>query len=121
MESAIALNEGAFITHTLARIRKTLEKCVSEEIDKASLRHLTALHEIEQEDFIFLSKKSRAFLSELHDSCLMMCSMELALSGEEGHSEMTQSTILVYESAMSNIDQCLQSLYEELEFPSNEK
>ncbi|MCF8054648.1 MAG: hypothetical protein K9K75_05465 [Deltaproteobacteria bacterium] len=94
---------------------------LSGDIDRATLQHITALHEIEQEDFIFLSKESRNILSELHRSCSIMCSMELAVHGEENDSEMIKSTIPVYESAMSNIDKCLQSLYEELEFPSNEK
>ncbi|GEK54931.1 hypothetical protein PES01_17760 [Pseudoalteromonas espejiana] len=60
-------------------------------------------------------------LSELHGNCSMMCSMEIAIFGEENDSEMARSTIPVYESAMNNIDTCLQSLYEELEFPSSEK
>ncbi len=94
---------------------------LSKDIDQASLQHITALHEIEQEDFIFLSKESRNILSELHRNCSIMCSMELAVHGEENDSEMIKSTIPVYESAMCNIDKCLQSLYEELEFPSNEK
>jgi len=94
---------------------------LSKDIDKASLRHITALHEIEQEDFIFLSKKSRSLLSDLHGNCSMMCSMEIAIFGEDNDSEMARSTIPVYESAMSNIDSCLQSLYEELEFPSSGK
>ncbi|MCE9792818.1 hypothetical protein LZ659_14520 [Shewanella indica] len=94
---------------------------LAEGIDKAALQHITALHEIEQEDFIFLSKKSRGILAELHHSCSMMCSMELAVFGEEAGSEMAKSTIPVYESAMINIDSCLQSLYEELEFPSREE
>jgi hypothetical protein len=94
---------------------------LSEEIDKASLQHITALHEIEQEDFIFLTEKSRNLLSELHNNCSMMCSMEIAIFGNEEDYEIIQSTIPIYKSAMSNIDKCLQSLYEELEFPSNEK
>ncbi len=94
---------------------------LSKDIDTATLQHVTALHEIEQEDFIFLSDESRHILSKLHSNCSTMCSMELAVFGEEKNSEMMKSTIPVYESAMSNIDECLQSLYEELEFPSNEK
>jgi hypothetical protein len=94
---------------------------LSESIDKAALQHIKALHEIEQEDFIFLSKKSRSILTELHYSCSMMCSMEVALFGEGAGSEIAKSTMPVYESAMRNIDNCLQSLYEELEFPSSEK
>jgi hypothetical protein len=47
--------------------------------------------------------------------------MEIAIFGEDNDSEMARSTIPVYESAMSNIDSCLQSLYEELKFPSSEK
>lgn len=94
---------------------------LAESIDKAALQHITALHEIEQEDFIFLSKKSRGILSELHHSCSIMCSMEIAMFGEEADSEIAKSIIPVYESAMKNIDSCLQSLYEELEFPSSEE
>src|SRR3972149_7355868 len=69
---------------------------LSKDIDKASLQHITALHEIEQEDFIFLSKKSRDILSELHRNCSMMCSMEIAIFGEDNDSEMVKSTIPVY-------------------------
>jgi hypothetical protein len=94
---------------------------LSKDIEKASLQHITALHEIEQEDFIFLSEKSRDLLSDLHGNCSMMCSMEIAIFGEDNDSEMARSTIPVYESAMSNIDSCLQSLYEELKFPFSEK
>ena len=92
---------------------------LAEGIDKAALQHITALHQMEQEDFIFLSKKSRSILAELHHNCSMMCSMELAVFGEEAGSKMAKSTIPVYESAIRNIDSCLQSLYEELEFPSS--
>jgi hypothetical protein len=94
---------------------------LDEEIDKASLQHITALHEIEQEDFIFLSEKSRHILSELHSSCSIMCSMELAIQGNKDLPEIMASVPSVYEAAMSNIDQCLQSLYDELRFPSDEK
>lgn len=94
---------------------------LSKDIDKTSLQHITALHEIEQEDFIFLSKKSRVLLFELHVNCSTMCSMEIAIFGEDNDSEMARGTIRVYELAMSNIDSCLQSLYEDLEFPSSEK
>ena len=94
---------------------------LAEGIDRAALQHITVLHEIEQEDFIFLSRKSRRILAELHYNCSTMCSMEIAVFSEEPGSRMKKSTIPVYESAMTNIDNCLQSLYEELEFPSNEK
>ncbi|MFV5215526.1 hypothetical protein ACLIIZ_17525 [Azonexus caeni] len=94
---------------------------LSKRIEKTTLRHLTALHNIEQEDFIFLSKKSRSILSKLHDSCSIMCSMEIAVHGEETGTVMALSTIPVYESAIINIDNCLESLYEELEFPENKK
>lgn len=93
---------------------------LSESIDKAALRHLTVLHEIEQEDFIFLSKKSRRLLSELHSNCSMMPSMEIAFFGNEDDATIMNSVPQVYESAIRNIDKCLQSLYEELEFPSND-
>ncbi|EIE1223058.1 hypothetical protein LCX91_004909 [Vibrio parahaemolyticus] len=90
-------------------------------IDKSALLHLTALHEIEQEDFIFLSESSKAILSELHYKCSMMCSMELAVCANSEDKDIIESTIPVCEAAMLNIDLCLQSLYEELEFPSKEK
>ena len=90
-----------------------------QEIDKASLQHLTALHEIEQKDFIFLSEQSRSILSELYQECSMMCSMELAIYGNEKDSNTMNSVPRVYSSAMKKIDECLLSLYEELEFPSN--
>ncbi|EJG0735678.1 hypothetical protein CRN32_11000 [Vibrio vulnificus] len=90
-------------------------------IDKSALLHLTALHEIEQEDFIFLSEISKAILSELHNKCSMMCSMELAVCANSEDKDIIESTIPVYDAAMLNIDLCLQSLYEELEFPSKEK
>ena len=94
---------------------------LSKDIDKASLRHITALHEIELEDFIFLSEKSRSILSELLHDCSIMCSMEIAIFSEDNDSEMVRSTVPVYEKAMKNIDSCLLSLYEELELPSNER
>ena len=94
---------------------------LSQDIDRACLQHLSALYEIEQEDFIFLSKKSRKLLAELHDNCSMMCSIELAIFGLTNDSEMVKSAVPIYESAINNIDRCLQSLYEELEFPSIEK
>ncbi|TNZ55704.1 hypothetical protein CGK45_22735 [Vibrio parahaemolyticus] len=90
-------------------------------IDKSALLHITALHEIEQEDFIFLSERSKEILSDLHTNCSMMCSMELAVCANRDDKCMVESTIPVYEAAMVNIDKCLQSLYEELEFPSKEK
>ncbi|MCO6413244.1 MAG: hypothetical protein J5I92_10905 [Thiogranum sp.] len=94
---------------------------LDKDIDKASLQHITALHEIVQEDFIFLSEESRRILSELRGNCSIMCSMELAIHGNEDNPEIMSSAPSVYEGAMSNIDNCLQSLYEELKFPSNEK
>lgn len=94
---------------------------LSQDIDRGCLKHTIALREIEQEDFIFLSKQSRNLLSELHDNCSMMCSMEIAIFGLDNDSEVVRNAIPVYESAINNIDRCLQSLYEDLEFPSSEK
>ncbi len=62
-----------------------------------------------------------AILIELHSNCSMMCSMELAICGNQDDLELVKSTIPMYEAAMLNIDKCLQSLYEELEFSSKEK
>ncbi len=90
-------------------------------IDKSSLRHLTALHEIVQEDFIFLSKESRRLMSELNSNCSILCSMEIATFGNENDPALMGSVPQTYQIAMKNIDNCLQSLYEELEFPTTEK
>jgi len=88
------------------------------EIDKATLQHLTVLHEIEQENFIFLSERSRNILSDLQKSCSLMYSMELAIMENEGDINIMKFVPSAYSSAMKNIDECLLSLYEELEFPS---
>jgi len=94
---------------------------LDKDIDQASLQHITALHEIEQEDFIFLSSESRRLLSELHRDCSMMCSMEIAIHGNEDDQSIMSGVPPVYKRAMKNIDQCLESLYEELEFPEQSK
>ncbi|MFA0678711.1 hypothetical protein AB4567_30745, partial [Vibrio sp. 10N.222.51.A6] len=52
-------------------------------IDRSALLHITALHEIEQEDFIFLSERSKKTLSDLRDSCSIMCSMELVICNNQ--------------------------------------
>lgn len=92
------------------------------DIPQATLRYITLLHEIEQEDFIFLSNRSKKALKKLHNNCMMMCSMELAMYKYEDinddedvkiHDSFAES----YESAIKSIDICLQCLYEELEFP----
>lgn len=93
---------------------------LSKDIDRASLKHVTALHEIEQEDFIFLSAESRSVLAELHQDCSMLCSMELIIIGNDDP-EIMKSVPSAYRSAMDNIDTCLESLYEELEFPNKKK
>jgi hypothetical protein len=89
-----------------------------ENIDKAILQHTTVLHEIQQEDFIFLSEGSQRILSELHKRCCLMCSMEKAIFGEDINSEIVKSSIPAYKSIIVDIDKCLQSLYEELNFPT---
>ena len=87
-------------------------------IDKASLQHLTALHELQQEHFIFLSTESRRVLGQLHQQCSIMYSMELAIFDNEGDEVIVGNAADVYESAIQNIDRCLESLYTELEFPT---
>ncbi|MGM8887850.1 hypothetical protein ACS8FD_18135, partial [Psychrobacter sp. 1U2] len=84
----------------------------------SALMHIHALHEIQLEDFIFLSKNSNLVLNKLYQECEIMPSMELHVKGNQNDIDLARSTISVYEKAMSNIDECLQSLYDELEFPS---
>lgn len=88
-------------------------------IYRSSLSHLTELHEIEQEDFIFLSDQSRKILSEINNDLSIMCSMELAMVGNEHDPMIMGSVPTVYESAMEKIDNCLFSLFKELEFPQD--
>ncbi len=84
----------------------------------SALMHIHALHQIQLEDFIFLSKDSNLVLNKLHQECQIMPSMELHVKGNENDLDLARSTITVYEKAMFNIDDCLQSLYNELEFPA---
>lgn len=88
------------------------------EIDRASLRHLTVLHELEQEHFIFLPVASRHALGVLQQQCSMMCSMELLILGKGRDPAVVGNAAEVYEAAIAKIDGCLESLYAELEFPS---
>lgn len=86
----------------------------------STLMHIHALHQIQLEDFIFLSRSSNSALDELYQTCQIMPSMELHIIGNENDVDLASSTIPVYEKAMINIDKCLQTLYDELEF-STEK
>ncbi|MDD5359651.1 MAG: hypothetical protein PHI79_06375 [Sulfurovaceae bacterium] len=91
--------------------------CLDTNIPQATLQHITLLHEIKQEDFIFLSNRSKKALKKLHDNCMIMCSMELTLYTNIDDEMIRNSVVPVYESAIGRIDTCLQCLYEELEFP----
>ncbi|WP_105182045.1 hypothetical protein [Pseudoalteromonas sp. T1lg21] len=87
------------------------------EVGKSILFHITKIHEIEQEDFVFLSQNSRAALSNLTRTLSSLCSMELALHSDEPPAAIIQGAAGTYESAIEKIDRCLQSLFEDLEFP----
>ncbi len=87
------------------------------DVGKSVLFHIAKLHEIEQEDFVFLSKKSRLALGSVTGELSALCSMELALCSDEPHPEITKGAASTYKSAIDQIDNCLQSLFEELEFP----
>jgi hypothetical protein len=90
---------------------------LSSDVGKSILFHITKLHEIEQEDFVFLSQKSRVALGNLTGSLSGLCSMELALCSDDPHPAIIKGAASNYESAIDKIDNCLQSLFEELEFP----
>lgn len=92
---------------------------LDESIDKATLKHLTALNKITVEDFIFLSEQSKNILEELMYNCSLMCSMEQHINVD--NIDIVRSTVSTYEQAIMNIDKCLQSLYEDLNFPNNEE
>ena len=85
---------------------------------RSALIHIHALHQIQLEDFIFLSKSSNSALNKIYEACQIMPSMELHIIGNETDIDLISSTTSVYEEAMTNIDICLQSLYDELEFPA---
>lgn len=87
------------------------------DIEKSVLVHISKIHEIEQEDFVFLSHKSRMALGELTGTLSSLCSMEIALYGEDSDSAFTKDAASTYEAAIDKIDSCLLSLFEELEFP----
>jgi len=91
---------------------------LSKDIDKAALQHITALYEIKQEDFIFLSEKSKELLSTLLNSLSMMPSMEIHLSNGDDDLEMQKNFTEVYENTIEKIDKCLIGLFNELEFSS---
>lgn len=90
---------------------------LSPKVYTSALLHLTALHYIMQEDFIFLSKKSKDILNDLHSRCSTLCNIELYMSGGNKDSELSSSAIPVYENSIELIEQCLQGLYDELRFP----
>jgi hypothetical protein len=87
------------------------------DIGKSVLVHMSKIHEIEQENFVFMSHKSRIALGELTGALSSLCSMEIALYGEDADSAITKGAASTYESAIDKIDSCLLSLFEDLEFP----
>lgn len=91
------------------------------DVGKSILFHITKLHEIEQEDFVFLSERSRLALVDLTGELSSLCSMELALRSDDPHPAIIEGASSTYESAIDKIDQCLQSLFEELEFPEKQR
>lgn len=92
---------------------------VPEEINKSALFYITAIHEIVQEDFIFLSENSKSAVQNLMGQLSTMASMELTLIGPEIELIFREGAISHYAQIMENIDACLLSLYRELEFPVN--
>lgn len=91
---------------------------LSPEVYTSALLHLTTLHYIMQEDFIFLSKKSKDILNDLHSRCSTLCNIELYMSSGNKDLELSSSAIPVYENSIELIEQCLQGLYDELRFPN---
>jgi hypothetical protein len=96
---------------------------LSDEIDKSALRHISAIREILQEEFIFLSNQSRTHLSDLLKSLSMMPNLEIYIyniqKSEEKYDEdkeLIDSAVENYKRAMIQIDKCLIGLYEDLEF-----
>ncbi len=95
----------------------TLET-LDENIDRPALKHIDALHEIQFKDFIFLSEHSNLVLHNLYQECAMVASTELQLLGNEQDRGSKMQAVPLYEKIIIDIDKCLQSLYEELKFPS---
>ena len=92
---------------------------LAEEDRKSALVFVSELEQIMQEDFIFLSDKSREVFSELMRELYIMPSMELATMSNKDDPAFTNDAIAAYRDAMDKIDICLRSLYEELEFTSH--
>lgn len=96
---------------------------LSKEIDKSALLHISAIREIIQEDFIFLSNESRKLISNLLNKLSMMPNIEIYIfniqDSEEKYDEdieQMENFVDNYKSAMLHIDECLMGLYEDLEF-----
>lgn len=108
--------EAALGEFAASEFHPTLDS-LPEGIEKSTLTHLTSLHYLEQDNFIFLSDRARAVLGDLHDQMSLMCSMELAMFDNPGRKEFMQGVPAAYRSAMKNVDECLTELYKDLQMP----
>jgi hypothetical protein len=84
------------------------------EIERSTLNHLTALHNLIEENFIFLSQDARQLLDDFTGRLSLVCSMELHI----GNPDIADSAASVYDSWAQEVDRCLEALYLDLQFPS---
>jgi len=102
---------------------ETLDKKYKKPISE----YIKEIREIEEENFIFLTTKSKKILNDLYRDLSSIRNLEDTLINDpfgknkdlEKNNSEEKSRIIVpkYETAVEHIKNCLYSLYEELEFP----
>lgn len=88
-----------------------------DDYNKSALVHLTAIHYLVEENFIFLSDHARAILSDFDSKMSLMCSMELAILDTNYDPLVMKGVPDAYESAIKRIDECLIDLFKDLHMP----
>ena len=94
--------EGALGEFSASEFHPRLDS-LPDEIEKSTLMHQTSLHYLEQDNYIFLTDRARNALKSLHGQMSLMCSMELAMVGNEDRKEIMSSVPGAYKSAMNGI------------------
>ena len=83
---------------------------------KSALTHSVAIHNVIDANRIFLSKSARDALRDLTDQVSMICSMELTIASNP---ELKTSGKSGYSATIREVDNCIESLYEELKLPKS--
>jgi hypothetical protein len=84
------------------------------EVERSALEHLTALHNLIEENFIFLSYEARELLHDFAGRLSLVCSMEMHID----RPEVADSAPSTYDRWAQEADRCLEALYLDLQFPN---